>query len=395
MVNLFARLLRALSPAAMLLLAACSTLPSSGPSASSIVKQAGAANAPHYDIVDIDQRVINIIDHSGPPSFQTHFGDYRPSVEPRIGVGDSVSVVIWEAGAGGLFANAAMSDAGASSTSGSRDTGLPNQVVGRDGAIKVPYAGRVHVAGETIRNAEKIVEQSLKGKAISPQVIINVTRSANDLVTIGGEVTTGARVPLNVNGDHIMDVIAMAGGIRTPVNETYVELTRGKTSVRVPLSRVASDSRENIYVRPGDVLTLIRDPQTFIAYGATGRNAEIPFDADGITLAQALAKAGGLLDYRSDASGVFVFRYVPMNIARALGLNSSLIASGRLTPVVFRLNLRNANNLFVAQRFQIINKDLIYVSNAPITDVQKALSVFNSVMAPATTGASLCIAAGC
>jgi polysaccharide biosynthesis/export protein len=56
-------------------------------------------------------------------------------------------------------------------------------------------------------------------------------------------------------------------------------------------------------------LTLIRDPQTFVANGATGRNAEIPFDAECISLSQALAKAEGLLDFRADPAGVFVFRF--------------------------------------------------------------------------------------
>jgi polysaccharide export outer membrane protein len=39
---------------------------------------------------------------------------------------------------------------------------------------------------------------------------------------------------------------------------------------------------------------LIRLPQTFNVFGATGRNAEIPFDADTINLAEALGKSQGL-----------------------------------------------------------------------------------------------------
>ncbi|MHB8885459.1 MAG: polysaccharide biosynthesis/export family protein [Methylovirgula sp.] len=392
MTNLFQITVRALSPAAMLLLAACATLPNAGPSAGSIAEQAGPAVAPHYELVDIDPAIISILSHSGRSSFQAHFGDYRPSVEPRIGVGDRVSIAIWEASAGGLFSNATYSD---KAPPGSKNTTLPDQVVGRDGAITVPYAGRVRIAGFTTRSAEKLIDQALVGKSIQPQTIVNVTHSASNSVTIGGEVSKGARVPLNVNGDRVMDVIAMAGGIRAPVDETYVELSRGKTMVRVPLSRVASNPRENIYVRANDVLTLVRDPHTFIAYGATGRNAEIPFGADGITLAQALAKAGGLLDFRSDPAGVFVFRYEPASIARALSPNNPLIEPGHLTPVVYRLNLQNANNLFLAQRFMIQNRDLIYVSNAPLTELQKALGIFNSVMAPVTTGASVCMVAGC
>ena len=37
-----------------------------------------------------------------------------------------------------------------------------------------------------------------------------------------GEVANGARVPLSLDGDRIMDVIAAAGGYRSPVHETFV-----------------------------------------------------------------------------------------------------------------------------------------------------------------------------
>ncbi len=182
-------------------------------------------------------------------------------------------------------------------------------MVGRDGAISIPYGGRVHVAGTTIRAAQTRIEQSLQGKAIQPQVVINITHAVSTSVTVTGEVVNGARIPLSVRGDRIMDVIAEAGGIRAPVNETYVQLSRGRMTARVPMTRVVSDPRENIYLRPDDVLTLVHDPQTFIVYGAAARNGEISFDAEGITLSQALAKAGGLIDTRSDVGGVFVIRY--------------------------------------------------------------------------------------
>jgi len=166
-------------------------------------------------------------------------------------------------------------------------------------------------------------------------------------------------------------------------------LTRGSRTARVALSRIVADHRENIYVQPGDTITVVRDPQTFIAYGATGRNAEIPFDAEGINLNQAIAKAAGLLDFRADPEGVFLFRFEPESVARALRPNSPLIQPGRLTPFVYRINMRDPNSLFVAQRFPIFNKDVIYVSNAPLTDLQKVMEIFNLAVSPAASAASV------
>ena len=44
--------------------------------------------APRYELVDIDPYVVETLRHRGPDSFLAHFGDYRPSIEPRIGIGE-------------------------------------------------------------------------------------------------------------------------------------------------------------------------------------------------------------------------------------------------------------------------------------------------------------------
>jgi polysaccharide export outer membrane protein len=369
--------------AAAFALAGCSMIAGSGPTTGDIAEQAGPPEAPSFELIDVTPAVIETLRQRGPESFRAHFGDYRPSVEPRIGIGDTVSVTIWEASTGGLFS--ASSPEGTVST-GSKSATIPEQVVGRDGTVMVPYAGRIRVAGRTAREVQSIVEGALQGKAIQPQALINVTRSMSNMVTVTGEVANGARVPLSVKGDRVLDVIAAAGGIRAPVNETYVQLSRGPVTVRVAMTKVTSDPRENIYVRPDDVLTLIRDPQTFIAAGATGRNAEIPFDAEGINLSQAIAKASGLLDGRADPGGVFVFRFEPEQVVRALRPESPIIMHGRVMPVVYRFDMHSATAMFVAQRFPMQSRDLLYISDAPIANFRKMMEIVGLVTQPAMTG---------
>ncbi|MGH9677940.1 MAG: polysaccharide biosynthesis/export family protein, partial [Candidatus Acidiferrum sp.] len=121
-----------------------------------------------------------------------------------------------------------------------------------------------------------------------------------------------------------------------------------------------------------------------------GRIAEIPFDAEGINLSQALAKAGGLIDSQSDPAGVFVFRYEPEDVARALRPNSPLVQHGYSTPIVYRLDLRDPNSLFVAQSFQVLNRDLLYVSYAPITNLRKAMEIVGLITGPASSGIVAC-----
>jgi polysaccharide biosynthesis/export protein len=372
---------------ALLPLAGCSSLPNSGPSANDIAsQQVGGDQIQRYLVVDITPATVEALKRRRSGSFSTAFGDRRVSTEPVIGVGDAVTVTIWEAAAGGLFSAPAIAD---KVSAGANSATIPEQIVGRDGSITVPYAGRVPVAGRTTRAVQGQIEHALEGKAIQPQALVNVVKTAGNSVSVGGEVAAGARVPLSVRGDRLLDVLASAGGVRAPINETFVELSRGARTSRIPLTTIVNNPRENIYLHPGDTLTLVRDPQKFIAYGATGQNAEIPFDADGITLAEALAKSGGLQDNRSDPHGVFVFRYEHESVARQLDPTSPLVRQGRLTPVVYRLNLTDPNSLFLEQSFRIANRDLIYVSNSPSTDVQKVFSIIGGGFSTIGSAASL------
>ena len=373
-------------------LAGCGDLPSSGPSATAVLNGAmGDGTVRPYEIIDIDPSTIEVLGRWPKSSFAARFGDHRASVEPVIGVGDILSVTIWEASSGGLFSSPAALER---LSAGANSATIPEQVVGRDGSITVPYAGRVVVAGHTTRAVQEVIQRALEGKAIQPQVLVNDIKPISNTVTIGGEgIGVGQRMPLSVKGDRLMDVIAQAGGVRLQVNEIYVVLQRGKVTERVPLARVANDARENIFMRPGDVVTLVRDPQVFLTNGALNGNAELPFGTDQLTLAEALARAGGLADYRADASGVFVFRFEHPSVIRALRPDSPLAHAEGRVPVVYRLNRSNPNSLFMEQKFQIANHDLVYVSNAPSVEFEKVLNIYAGVVSPLYNSAATASAA--
>lgn len=366
-------------------LVGCSSLPSTGPTTAEVVSSASEGEAVRYILRDLDEQISTILSTAAHRTFSASFGDRRPPPNQRIGVGDAVSVTIWEAAAGGLFSSPVVDR----NSAGARSAVIPPQVVARDGSITVPYAGRIVVAGLTTPEVERRVVEQLTGKAIEPQVLVTVPSGVSNTVTVLGEVTNGARVPLSVRGERVLDVIATAGGIRAPAHETFVTLTRGSTSVSLPMQRLITVPAENIYAHPRDVITVIRDPQTYSVFGATGRNAVVPFDAAGITLEQAIAKAGGLLDYRSDPYGVFLLRYESVAIAKQLDPNFALAAGDTRVPVVYRLNLRDPRSYFIAQTIKVRNRDMIYVANSPVNELSKILQLFSSVVQPVATGAAI------
>jgi polysaccharide biosynthesis/export protein len=134
------------------------------------------------------------------------------------------------------------------------------------------------------------------------------------------------------------------------------------------------------------VLTLVQAPQTFSIFGATAQNTEVPFGAEKLTLAEALAKADGLQDMRADPQGVFLFRFEPSSTVGALNAPPLPTGPNGTSPVVYRLNLKDAMSYFDAERFPIEDKYIIYVANAPLTELQKVFTLINTVTGPVISG---------
>lgn len=361
-------------------LAGC--LPAAGPSSSKIVASADTA-APAFDVVALDATVADTLAANGFESLASSFGEGGGAPDLTIGIGDTVVVTIFEAAAGGLFSG----DAG--SVGAAKSVNLPPQPVARNGMITVPYVGPVKAAGLTPAQVQGSIEAALREKAIEPQVIVTVADSASTFVTVTGDVASPGRVPLNLNGDRLLDIVASSGGSSAAAYDTFVRLTRGSTSRTVSLSRIVEDSGQNVFLRPDDQIYVFKDPQVYTAFGATAQNATYPFETDKLTLAEAVGRTGGLLDNRADARGVFIFRYEKPAVYASIanGAKAPVAQSGGV-PVVYQLDLKQPTGYFAAQRFLMRDNDVIFVSNAPSTDLQKFFGIINGGVgvASSTTG---------
>lgn len=295
-----------------------------------------------------------------------------------VGTGDVVELSVWEAPPAMLFGGgAAELRSGPSAT---RVTSFPEQMVNSDGAVNMPFAGQIPAAGRTPQQIEAEVARRLQGKANQPQVLLRVIRNVSANVTVVGEVASSTRMPLTARGERLLDALAAAGGVRQPVNKTTLQLTRGQQVQAMPLDQIIRDPRQNVALQAGDVVTALFQPLSFTVLGATGRNEELPFEAQGISLSQALARAGGLLDARADARGVFIFR---LEDSAALEWPGKVVTTpdGKV-PVIYQLDLKDPASFFVAQSFPVQNRDVLYVSNAPAAELQKFLSIVTSIAAP-------------
>ena len=294
-----------------------------------------------------------------------------------LGAGDALEVSVWEAPPAMLFGVAATTDP-RTGPSTSQKTAFPEQVVNAEGKISIPFVGAISVEGLTPQQVEEKIVRHLKDKANNPQVLVRVSHNNTANVTVVGEVASSARIPLTARGEKLLDALAAVGGVRQPIKEITLQLTRGNQVQALALETIIRDPKQNIVLQPGDVITASIQPLSITVLGATVKNQELGYETKGITLAQAMSRVGGLNDATSDARAVFIFRFEDSK-ALDWATPPKLTSEGKV-PVIYQVNMTDPANLFVAQNFPMADKDMLYVSNAPSVQFQKFVSmVFQSM----------------
>jgi polysaccharide biosynthesis/export protein len=364
-----------------LALAGCSFLPGGGPFQRDV--RAGHPFEPDglpYALVQITPAVVGMLAQQA-PRLSRAFADSRAPEGITFGIGDAVAVTIFESAAGGLFIPAE-----ASVRPGNFIT-LPNQLIDNNGDISVPYAGPIRAAKRTPKQVQDEIVEKLKNRAIEPQAVVSLVDQQTSLISVLGEVTKPSRFPAHHAGERILDAIAEAGGPKGQGYDTWVMLERSGRQATAPFGALVYEPQNNIWVHPNDTIYVYQEPQTFIVVGATRAvptgvpgtgQAQFDFGAWRISLAEAVAKAGGLADERADPQSVFLYRGETREVAEQLGIDTSKFETP-IIPIIYILNLRDPPGFFLATKLQMRNKDVIYISNAPSVETTKFLVYLQTI----------------
>jgi polysaccharide biosynthesis/export protein len=372
-----------LAALAMLGSGGCSFFPVNGPSSADI--EAGRSETIPYQLVKLTPETIDILAANEPKGLAGAFTDQRPPSKIVFGIGDVVSITVFEAAAGGLFIPL---EAGV--RPGNFVT-LPDQIVDNNGNISVPYAGLIKTAGRDNVQVQNDIVNKIKNRAIEPQVIVALSQQRTSLISVVGSVNTPLRfaVPMTGARDRVLDAITRAGGISGPGYASWVMLERGGRRATVPFENLVMNAANNIYILPGDRIYVYQEQQRFLAFGANGINTagfsqtEVNFDAWRLNLAEAVGKAGGLGDVQADPGAVFLYRQEPREVAKLLGADMTRF-NVPLVPVIFQIDFRDPGGYFLATKFQMRNDDIIFVANARSYEASKVLTFVNLVTSAAT-----------
>lgn len=351
-------------------LGACSTLPSSGPTGSQIISaEKNGENTLGFDLVELtDMSAVPTAGAADPsPSLLLAIGKEQPT--DLIGPGDILDIVIYEAGVT-LFSGSNMMLGTESFNPAAKAERLPPSRVDDDGYITLPYVGRIKATGYTSADLQKIIVAGLSGKSQSPQVLVSVQQSITNSVIVGGEVIKSGRLVLATNRETLQDVIAIVGGYRGEATDLVVRLERQDQTLEARLSEVLRSTSGALRIYPGDRITLLREPLSFSVLGAPGRVEQVPFGKPSISLAEAVARAGGSNPNSGDPAAIFVFRFVTDD-------------EGKEKPVIYHIDMMKTGSYFLAQKFAMKDQDLLYIGNSRSNQPRKFVQIISQLFAPA------------
>lgn len=290
--------------------------------------------------------------------------------EYRVGPGDVLTITVWEHPELTIPAGS------------ERMAEEAGNWVHDDGTIYYPYVGTLEVAGLRVTEIRDLIIEKLARYIENPQVDVTVAAFRSQLVYVTGNVNEPGTYPVTNVPMRLIDAVSLAGGLDERADWRNVTLARDGREYRLSLRAIyeRGDPRFNVLLRGGDVVHVGRDDDNKIfVLGEVMEPAAMPMSRNGLTLAEALAEAGGIDELQANASGVFVMR-------RAVGGEAGQID-------LYQLDARQATALVLADDFELQSRDIVYVTAAPVARwnrvIQQLLPTLQGIYLGAATSDEL------
>ena len=244
-----------------------------------------------------------------------------------------------------------------------RNPDVAGNLVFQNGTIYYPYVGYLHVAGKKLPEIQELLTRRLSRTIQRPQVSVTVAAYRNQKAYVVGEVNTPGPKAITDVPLTILEAIGQAGDATSEADLTKVTLTREGTVYDIDLLAIYQDGdpNQNVLLKNGDVLHIPNQSlRKVFVMGETTKQVSLLLDQNRrtTTLTEALSDAGGVDQITSNPGRIFVLR----------GTDK---AGEKL---IYHLNANSPDALILADHFQVLPRDLVYVGTAGITRWNRVIS---------------------
>lgn len=308
------------------------------------------------DIVSITPRLVaNYRQQMGTVTAKSMSPDLMKAIENyqyHVGPGDVLNIVVYDHPELTIPAG------------GERSAEEAGTIVHANGSIYYPYIGSINIEGKTVNQIRDILTRRLATYIADPQVEVSVAAFRSKKVYVSGAVTNPGTQPITNVPLTVLDAISQAGGANEQANWHEVILARNGVEINLSLYEMLKngDMTQNYLMKPGDVLHVANAENQNIAVMGQVRNpGNISAGVERLSLTDALARAGGVVESRAEPSGIFVIRGKPVG--------SEKMAT------VYQLDISNAVALNMGSYFPLEPQDVVYVTSAPLARWNNVISL--------------------
>jgi len=235
--------------------------------------------------------------------------------------------------------------------------------VHNDGTIFYPYVGKLKVEGLKVTEIRDVLAEKLSKYIESPQVDVTVAAFRSQRVFVTGEVQQPGVVPVTNLPMTLIEAVNKSGGLTENADWNRVILTRNDQDMMFNLRELYQEgnTHQNILLKPDDIVHIARnDENKVFVLGEVRRPQTQVMSLNGMSLAEALSNSGGIFETAADPTGIFVIRQAD-------------VSTGRIADL-YQLNMKNATALVLAEQFKLKERDIIYVTAAPVARWNRLIS---------------------
>lgn len=234
-------------------------------------------------------------------------------------------------------------------------------VIDSEGFLNLPYVGKVMIVNLTKNQAEDYLEEIAKEYYQEPDIILSIIEYKSRFAYITGDISKPQSFLLTENKLSLIDAILNAGYIKDQKSyDKKALLKRGDKIYFIDLYKLIDevDTRFNIFLREDDILHIQRKNEDMVyVFGEASQGSYPLFQNSNLTKLLTNAKINQVT---ADFEKIYIIRE-----------DLTIPFKGD----VYQLDAKNPNKLLLANKFNLLAGDVIFISPSPIVRWNRVISL--------------------